>query len=56
MALEFTLLIVIFAVIVVGSTFLSHIFSELTRLPRLVFYIIVGLVIGPLFLNLLNPD
>lgn len=56
MALEFPLLIVIFAVIVVSATFFSHIFSELTRLPRLIFYIIVGLIIGPLFLNLLNPD
>ena len=55
MALEFALLIVIFAAIVVSATFLSHIFSELTRLPRLIFYIIVGLIIGPLFLNLLNP-
>ncbi len=56
MALEFALLIVIFAAIVVSATFLSHIFSEVTRLPRLVFYIIVGLILGPLFLNLLNPD
>jgi NhaP-type Na+/H+ or K+/H+ antiporter len=56
MALEFVLLIVIFAAVVVSATFGSHIFSELTRLPRLIFYIIVGLVIGPLFLNLLNPD
>ncbi len=56
MALDFALLIVIFAAIVVSATFLSHIFSELTRLPRLIFYIIVGLIIGPLFLNLLNPD
>ena len=56
MALEFALLIVIFAAIVVGATFLSHIFSELTRLPRLIFYIIVGLIIGPLSLNLLNPE
>lgn len=56
MALEFALLIVIFAAIVVSATFLAHIFSELTRLPRLIFYIIVGLIIGPLFLNLLNPE
>jgi NhaP-type Na+/H+ or K+/H+ antiporter len=56
MALEFALLIVIFATIVVSATFFSHIFSELTRLPRLIFYIIVGLILGPLFLNLLNPE
>jgi NhaP-type Na+/H+ or K+/H+ antiporter len=56
LALEFALLIVIFATIVVSATFFSHVFSELTRLPRLIFYIIVGLIIGPLFLNLLNPD
>jgi NhaP-type Na+/H+ or K+/H+ antiporter len=56
MALEFALLITIFAAIVVSATFFSHIFSDLTRLPRLIFYIIVGLIIGPLFLNLLNPE
>jgi hypothetical protein len=42
MALDFVILIVVFAAVVVSATFLSHIFSELTRLPRLIFYIIVG--------------
>ncbi|MFW9832199.1 MAG: cation:proton antiporter, partial [Candidatus Thorarchaeota archaeon] len=55
MALEFAVLIVIFTAVVVGATFFSHVFSELTKFPRLIFYIIVGLVIGPLGLNLLNP-
>lgn len=56
MALEFVLLIVIFAALVVSATFFSQIFSEVIGVPRLIFYIIVGLIIGPLFLNLLNPD
>lgn len=55
MALEFAILIVIFAAVVVSATFFSHVFSELTKFPRLIFYIIVGLIIGPLGLNLLNP-
>ncbi len=56
MALEFVLLILILAAVIAGITYISHILSEITRLPRLVFYIIVGLLIGPLGFNLLNPD
>jgi len=55
MALEFALLVIIFAALVVTVTFISHIFLQVTRLPRLIFYIAVGLLIGPLGFNLLNP-
>lgn len=55
MVLEFPILMVILAAIVVSITFFSHILSEITKLPRLIFYIVVGLIIGPLGFNLLNP-
>ena len=55
MALEFGLLVVLVASLVVTVTFLSHLFLQVTRLPRLIFYIAVGLLIGPLGLNFLNP-
>jgi NhaP-type Na+/H+ or K+/H+ antiporter len=55
MALEFALLVILFAALVVTVTFLSHIFLQVTRLPRLIFYIIIGLLVGPLGFSFLNP-
>ncbi|MFX0168132.1 MAG: cation:proton antiporter [Candidatus Hodarchaeota archaeon] len=55
MVLEFALLVIIFAALVVIVTFFSHLFMQITQFPRLIFYIAVGLLIGPLGFNFLNP-
>lgn len=56
MAVDFVVSIVAFAAIVVVVAFLSGILSQLTRFPKLVFYLFAGLLIGPLGFAIITQD
>ncbi|MFX1474140.1 MAG: cation:proton antiporter [Promethearchaeota archaeon] len=55
MALDFAILVIVFAAVIVAIVFISGILSQLTRLPRLIFYLVAGLLIGPIGLGLITP-
>lgn len=56
MAVDFVVGVVAFAALVVIVAFLSGILSQLTHLPRLIFYLVAGLLIGPIGLSIITQE
>lgn len=55
MSLTFALIVVILATIVVSVAFIAGILTQVTRLPKLIFYILAGMILGPIGFGLIQP-
>ncbi len=56
MAVDFVVGIIAFAALVVIVAFLSGVLSQLTHLPRLIFYLMAGLLIGPIGFAIITQE
>ncbi|MFX1474139.1 MAG: cation:proton antiporter [Promethearchaeota archaeon] len=54
MSVGFSILVVLFAALVVCTVYVSGVISRITRIPQLIFYLLVGLIVGPVGLGLVT--